>query len=161
MTPVIHIDKDPAVPSPDDDSFYCWVSATLNHLKQPLPAHPEVSFRINDVKEMAELNARFRAKAGPTNVLSFPADLATEQTASLLGDIAICSPIVLAEAGEQGKSEQSHWAHLTVHGVLHLLGYDHITPADAQTMESLEIAILGGLGFNDPYQLSNLREPSP
>ena len=79
MTPVIHIDKDPAVPSPDDDSFYCWVSATLNHLKQPLPAHPEVSFRINDVKEMAELNARFRAKAGPTNVLSFPADLATEQ----------------------------------------------------------------------------------
>ena len=161
MTPLVHIDRDAGLESPDDDSFYFWVDSTLKHVGEQIPAHPEVSFRINDASEMAALNLRFRSKEGPTNVLSFPADLVTENTVSLLGDIAICAPVVAAEAAQQAKPVEAHWAHLTVHGVLHLVGYDHLDPSDAQKMESLEIKILADLGFKNPYTMHNKREHSP
>lgn len=161
MTPVVHIDREAGLASPDDESFYCWVNSTLARVTEHVPANPEVSFRVNDAEEMAALNLRFRSKDGPTNVLSFPADLVTEKTASLLGDIAICAPVVIEEAAQQAKSVEAHWAHLTVHGVLHLLGYDHLDPADAQKMESLEIEILAELGFKNPYTEHEEREHLP
>jgi probable rRNA maturation factor len=161
MTPLVHIDRDAGLESPDDDSFYCWVDSTLKHVGEQIPANPEVSFRINDASEMAALNLRFRSKDGPTNVLSFPADLVTENTVSLLGDIAICAPVVAAEAAQQAKPVEAHWAHLTVHGVLHLVGYDHLDSADAQKMESLEIKILADLGFKNPYTMHDEREHAP
>ena len=158
----IIIDRQAAIDEPllpSLEQLTHWVGCVFS--RHPDDDRLELTIRFVDEEESQALNRDYREKDKPTNVLSFPADLATEQTASLLGDIAICSPVVLSEANEQGKSEQSHWAHLTVHGVLHLLGYDHIAPADAQTMEALEVAILRGLGFNDPYQLSDQREPSP
>ena len=100
---------------------------------------------------MTQLNQRFRDRPGPTNVLSFPADIPADVACELLGDIVICSPLVLKEAREQGKSPACHWAHLTVHGVLHLLGYDHINDEDAEIMESLETEIMQEFEFKDPY----------
>ncbi len=108
--------------------------------------------RVVGAAEMADLNARFRHKAGTTNVLSFAAD-AEEYAGNepLLGDIAICAPVVVAEAAAQGKRAADHLAHLVVHGVLHLCGYDHKKAADAQVMERHEVAILSALGIDDPY----------
>ncbi|TNY24961.1 rRNA maturation RNase YbeY, partial [Fulvimonas soli] len=97
------------------------------------------------------LNRDYRGKDYATNVLSFPAELPPGMALPLIGDLAICAPVVAREAREQGKRERDHWAHLTVHGVLHLLGYDHIAEADAEAMETLEARILAGLGITDPY----------
>jgi probable rRNA maturation factor len=107
----------------------------------------EIVLRIVNNIESADLNQRFRHKSGPTNVLSFPAPDAFDT----LGDIVICAPLVAKEAREQGKKLTAHWAHLVVHGVLHLVGYDHSKNTDAEIMESLEIAILRQLGFANPY----------
>ncbi|MDF2868041.1 MAG: metal-dependent hydrolase [Gammaproteobacteria bacterium] len=109
--------------------------------------------RIVDEPESAELNTTYRHKQGPTNVLSFPFEpsigLTIEQ--DYLGDMVICAPIVQREAKEQAISDNAHWAHMTVHGVLHLLGFDHINEQDAALMEQLEAKILMQLGFNNPY----------
>ncbi len=114
----------------------------------------EMTIRVVDLTEMTELNTQYRHKSGPTNVLSFPFDIPVGLTdePSLLGDIVICAAVVNQEAQEQEKSATAHWAHMVVHGTLHLLGYDHEIPADADTMESLEITILKELGFPNPYQ---------
>ena len=109
----------------------------------------EVTIRIVDVSEMTELNTRYRHKQGPTNVLSFPFDIPP-----LLGDIIICAEVVQREANEQHKSLEAHWAHMVVHGVLHLLGYDHEIENDALKMEAEEIIILSGLNFPNPYQIA-------
>lgn len=106
--------------------------------------------RIVDEAESADLNARYRGKSGPTNVLSFPCD-AEVPGSRPLGDLVICAPLVAAETVAQGKTPAAHWSHLVVHGVLHLLGFDHIGDHDAGTMESEERAILAGLGYPDPY----------
>ena len=113
----------------------------------------EMTIRIVEIAEMAELNTQYRHKTGPTNVLSFPYDMPDDLTNGpvLLGDIVICANIVQQEAAAQGKPVIAHWAHMVVHGTLHLLGYDHETPSDADKMESLEKAILKKLGFPDPY----------
>ena len=100
---------------------------------------------------MSRLNHDYRGKTGPTNVLSFPAGLPEDLGLPLLGDIVICTPIVRQEAADQGKPAQAHWAHMTVHGTLHLLGYDHIEDEDARIMESMETAILASLHFPCPY----------
>jgi probable rRNA maturation factor len=100
---------------------------------------------------MANLNHTYRAKAGPTNVLSFPADIPDSVDCDLLGDIVICAPVVVREAEEQHKIGAHHWAHLTVHGVLHLLGFDHTDDHEAEQMEQLEITILKALGLPNPY----------
>ena len=118
----------------------------------------ELSIHITDRDEISELNQTYRDKAGPTNVLSFPAELPEELGLPLLGDIVICAPVVEDEAREQGKSLQAHWAHMIIHGTLHLLGYDHINDDDADIMESLEIDILQSFGFQNPYEELSLKQ---
>lgn len=117
----------------------------------------EVTIRIVDTAEMTELNEQYRHKKGPTNVLSFPFDMPEElkNETPILGDIIICADVVNREANEQQKTRDAHWAHMIVHGTLHLLGYDHETEAEAAIMEPNEIAILQTLGFNNPYQGDN------
>ena len=108
----------------------------------------ELALRIVGNAESRSLNRRYRNKDKPTNVLSFPSD-----APGVLGDLVICAPVVSREAREQGKAAAAHWAHMVVHGVLHLLGFDHIRPADAKVMERRERAILARLSFPDPYQI--------
>jgi probable rRNA maturation factor len=124
-----------------------WVrSALAGHQTQY-----EVTVRIVDEEEGAALNRRYRQGARATNVLSFSLPPPVGITHALLGDIVICAPVVEREAVEQGKARRAHWAHMVVHGTLHLLGYDHDTVDEAYTMESLECRILAQLGFPDPY----------
>jgi len=137
------------IPSPV--SFRRWVEAALAGARRRRAA--ELSIRIVGTREGRTLNRTYRDKDYATNVLSFPVDLPPGVHLPLLGDIAICAPVVRREAAEQGKPVAHHWAHLTVHGVLHLLGYDHIEDAEAVRMEALETRILKGLGISDPYQL--------
>lgn len=113
----------------------------------------EVTIRIVDTNEMTSLNSKFRHKDGPTNVLSFPFSLpdTIDIGIPILGDIVICADVVNREAQEQGKSSTAHWAHMVIHGVFHLLGYDHETDKEAEAMESLEIEIMRALGFENPY----------
>jgi probable rRNA maturation factor len=111
----------------------------------------QLTVRVVDVAEMTTLNETYRGKPGPTNVLSFPCDTIPGVDLPLLGDVVICAPVVAREAAEQGKAAEAHWAHMVVHGVLHLLGYDHVTDQQAQAMEDQEVAILEGMGFGDPY----------
>lgn len=114
----------------------------------------DVTIRIVDTEEMTDLNSTYRHKNGPTNVLSFPfvtpdnIDIAIP----ILGDIVICSDVVNREADEQEKMRNAHWAHMIVHGVFHLLGYDHENDKDAEVMEKLEIETLDKLGFKNPYE---------
>ena len=152
MTPNLHIERDDSTQSPDDESFRRWVSAVLTHIHHRDSTAAEISLRVNGLEEMTDLNSRFRNRTGPTNVLSFPADLPSGVDVPLLGDIVICAPLVENEAREQNKVEEWHWAHLTVHGVLHLLGYDHVDDAEAEAMEYLESQVLQALGFACPYQ---------
>ena len=125
----------------------------------------ELTIRIVGAAESRKLNLKWRGKDNPTNVLSFPGLGAGEleriseptayslqPTAPVLGDLAICAPIVVREAREQGKSPNAHWAHMVVHGVLHLLGYDHENHHGAQEMEGLETRILAQFGYADPYE---------
>lgn len=113
----------------------------------------EMTIRIVDTDEMTELNSHYRHKTGPTNVLSFPYEMdeSPEEELPLLGDIVICAAVVQQEAQNQNKSAEAHWAHMVVHGTLHLLGYDHEDPTEAEQMESIEISILKELGFPNPY----------
>jgi probable rRNA maturation factor len=113
----------------------------------------DVTIRIVETGEMTQLNTTYRKKRGPTNVLSFPADLPEELAREfpVLGDIVICAEVVNREADEQHKQQQSHWAHMVVHGVLHLLGHDHEKDDEAEKMEQLEIEVLSKLGFPNPY----------
>ncbi len=111
----------------------------------------DVCVRLVDAEESRTLNRQYRGKDKPTNVLSFPAEL-TLDGLNLLGDLAICAPVVACEAREQGKTSQDHYAHMLVHGLLHLCGYDHEAEADAAAMESLEVELLALLDIRDPYQ---------
>ncbi len=119
-----------------------WVKASLR-------VDTEVTIRIVDEDEGRILNSSYRGKDYPTNVLTFPL---TEEP-HLMGDIIICAPVVQAEAHAQNKSIEAHYAHLTVHGVLHLHGYDHVTEPQAALMESLEVTILQKLGYANPYRI--------
>ncbi len=117
------------------------------------PEGPEQSVvvRITDEDESAELNAAYRGKSGPTNVLSFPFEAPTGVPVEHLGDLVICAPLVQREAAEQGKPIEQHLAHLLIHGVLHLLGHDHLTDEEAERMEAIEVQLLARLGMPDPY----------
>ncbi|WP_281852298.1 rRNA maturation RNase YbeY [Dyella sp. GSA-30] len=134
---------------PSAASFREWVNAALAGAKRRRQA--ELSIRIVDAAEGRELNRDYRGKDYATNVLSFPAELPPGVQLPLIGDLAICAPVVAREAVEQGKPPRHHWAHMTVHGVLHLLGYDHMVDAEAEAMEALETRILAKLGIADPY----------
>ena len=124
-----------------------WVKSTLKGFRK----NSELTVRIVDKEEATELNERWRNTSGPTNVLSFPYDENTGPAQELLGDIVICAPIVEQEAARQKKKLNAHWAHMVVHGTLHLLGFDHVEEQDAEKMEAMEISILGKLGFSNPY----------
>lgn len=126
-----------------------WISAALQ--SQDF-ANAEVSVYIVDEDEGQELNSQYRGKDYPTNVLSFPADIAEEVGIPLLGDLVVCAPVVEREAQEQNKALAAHWAHMLVHGTLHLVGFDHIDDDEAETMEALETQIVTGLGYPAPYQ---------
>ncbi len=136
-----------AVGNPPPADFRRWVAAAFNGRR----SEAEVSIRIVGEAEGAELNTRYRGKIGPTNVLSFPAKLPAGVPLPMVGDLVICAPVVAREAQAQGKDPAAHWAHLTVHGCLHLIGYDHEHDSAAAEMEALETAILAGLGYPDPY----------
>ncbi len=114
-------------------------------------ASVSVGLRIVDDAESAELNQRYRGKPGPTNVLSFPYAPDPRGNGEFLGDLVLCAPLVRREARAAGKPEKAHWAHLVVHGILHLRGYDHIADQDARIMEARESEIMEALGFPDPY----------
>jgi len=142
------------LPSPQE--FQCWSEAVLKALRDAgdaaIAEKSELSIRIVDESESASLNETYRHKKGPTNILSFPCSGVPGTDINLLGDLAICAALVKQEAAQQSKSIESHWAHLTVHGVLHLQGFDHEEAAAAEEMETLEINILNTLGYTDPYQ---------
>jgi len=112
----------------------------------------EITLRVVDETESAELNSGYRGKDYPTNVLSFPFEVPEGMELDLLGDLVICADVVKREAEEQGKTLQAHWAQMVIHGMLHLQGYDHQNDQEAEIMESLEVRLLGELGFLDPYQ---------
>lgn len=111
----------------------------------------ELSIRVVDAEEGQALNRDYRQRDYATNVLSFPAELPPGVPLPVLGDLVLCAPVIAREATEQGKRLQDHYAHMVVHGVLHLLGFDHMNEADAERMETLERSILAGLGVPDPY----------
>ncbi len=134
---------------PASASFRKWVAAALVGARRRTRA--EVSIRLVDADEGRTLNRIYRSKDYATNVLSFPAELPRGINLPLLGDLVICAPVIAREALEQRKPVRDHYAHMSVHGVLHLLGYDHETEADAQIMEALERRVLAGLNIADPY----------
>lgn len=131
---------------PDDEDVHKWVATALRHKYR----QAELCIRIVDREEGREFNRRYRGKDYATNVLSFPVEFPIEHP--LLGDLVICAPVVTEESRNQGKTLPAHWAHMLVHGSLHLAGYDHIEDADAAVMEELESKILAQLEFPDPYQ---------
>jgi probable rRNA maturation factor len=137
-----------ALALPDAARFHAWATAALTGRREAA----ELTIRVVDEAEGTQLNQRYRGRPGPTNVLSFPFDPPPGlPPQDLIGDLVICAPVVAQEAIDQDKPADAHWAHLVVHGTLHLLGYDHITDPDAAAMEAMEIVILAGLGFPSPY----------
>ena len=134
---------------PAEHEFQSWVEAAL----APADGVVEMVIRVVGERESCQLNSRYRGKAQPTNVLSFPFEPPPGVNSDHLGDLVICAPVVKREAQQQHKPDIEHWAHLVVHGVLHLRGFDHQTEGQAREMETLEKRILKGLGIQDPYQL--------
>ncbi len=134
---------------PTDGDLCRWLDAALAGKARETPLHadlPWVSLRLVDEAESKALNALWRDKDYPTNVLSFPSNVS-----GFLGDIVLCAPVIEQEAREQAKRLGAHWAHLVVHGVLHLCGWDHQTDSEAANMEAEEVLILEGLGIINPY----------
>ena len=132
---------------PTEAQLQGWLDGTILGFQQ----EAEVTVRIVDEAESNELNLTYRGKDKPTNVLSFPFEAPPGLELPLLGDLVICRQVVEREAEEQGKPLMAHWAHMVVHGSLHLLGYDHIEDEEAEEMEALERDIMQELGFADPY----------
>ena len=133
---------------PTEADFTRWVATVLRDRK----VEGEVCIRIVDAEESQALNAEYRGKDKPTNVLSFPFEVPPGVPVTLLGDLVICAEVVAREAEEQQKAELHHWAHMVVHGTLHLLGFDHINDDEAEEMEALERDLLARLDIADPYQ---------
>jgi len=143
---------------PSPGALAGWVDATLRGAAIEAVDGVELTVRYVEPEESRELNAQFRGKDRPTNVLSFPASPEPGLPSTLepgelpyLGDLVICNAVVKSEAREQGKSVRAHHAHMVVHGILHLLGYDHLTDEQAEAMESIEIRVMRSLGHPDPY----------
>lgn len=137
---------------PTEAQFQHWVDKALA-MEAKTADYPEteITIRIVDEAESHELNLTYRGKDKPTNILSFPFEVPEGIELPLLGDLIICRQVVEKEAIEQEKPLEAHWAHLAIHGTLHLLGYDHLTDEEAEEMESLETEIMQSLGFDDPY----------
>lgn len=134
---------------PEFEQLEQWAKAAL--AGRTSFAEPELTIRLVQIEESHALNFEYRGKDKPTNVLSFPFEAPPEVPIELLGDLVICAPVVNQEANEQHKPAINHWAHMVIHGCLHLLGYDHIKDDEADIMENLERQIMATLGFPDPY----------
>jgi len=133
---------------PSDSQLELWVNTVLTNLDDDF----ELTIRIVDEVESAQLNGTYRHKQGATNILSFPFEVPDGMELNLLGDLVICASILEREAKVQNKPLHNHWAHIVMHGTLHLLGYDHIDDADALEMESKEIELLQTLSIPNPYE---------
>ncbi|MEM7253939.1 MAG: rRNA maturation RNase YbeY [Pseudomonadota bacterium] len=136
---------------PAGAEFQQWVACALEAWDAV-----EVTVRLVDHDESAELNQVYRGKSGPTNVLAFAFESPVDLDIPILGDIVICAPVVADEASQQGKPIAHHWAHLTIHATLHLIGYDHEVPADAERMENKERELLEMLSIPDPYRYDHV-----
>ncbi len=134
---------------PQRASFQRWIETTLRMAKRR--GNSELAIHLVDADEGRSLNRQYRHRDYATNVLSFAVELPADVKLPLLGDLVICAPVVSREASEQDKRLRDHYAHLTIHGTLHLLGYDHEIEADAECMEALERRVLAELGIDDPY----------
>lgn len=141
----IAVESEQGLPSADE--FQCWLDKAII----PFQQNAELTIRIVDEEESQQLNRDYRGKDKPTNVLSFPFEAPPGVEMDLLGDMIICRQVVEKEAIEQSKPLIAHWAHMVVHGSLHLLGYDHIEDDEAEEMEALETEIMLDMGFDDPY----------
>jgi probable rRNA maturation factor len=148
-------------PLPTEAQLTHWATRVLEQQNRP----GTLTLRIVDEGEITELNHQYRGKHKPTNVLSFPMEAPSDEELALLGesdtflgDIIICAPIVASEANAQHKTYEAHFAHMVVHGTLHLLGYDHVTEALANVMEPLEIEILSSMQFTNPYEAKHSHE---
>jgi len=135
--------------APSQSEIRRWAAAALGQRG----SGGEISVRVVGPGESRQLNARYRRRNRPTNVLSFPADYQAQFAPRPLGDLVICPEVLRNEARAQGKTLRAHWAHLVVHGSLHLIGYDHVSDADARRMERREISVLKRLGFRNPYRV--------
>jgi len=134
---------------PSIEQFQLWVDSSLTMVSKQ---NFELTIRLVNIDESQQLNKQYRQKDKPTNVLSFPFEVPEGIELNLLGDLIICAQVVEQEATAQNKALFDHWAHMVVHGCLHLLGYDHINDSDAQEMEALETNILAKLLINNPYE---------
>lgn len=139
--------EDGYLPSPED--LQVWVDLAL---QKEIAA--QLSIRIVDEAESQALNKQYRDQDKPTNVLSFPLNMPEDIGMYMLGDLVICAPVVEREAKQQHKAIKEHWAHMVIHGMLHLQGYDHLTDNEANEMESLEIQLLQQLGYSNPYEIT-------
>ena len=152
MDVTIHVDRDQA-DAPDDESFRIWVMSALSggHSNRLEGNSAELSIQLVNSDQMTDFNTRYRDKHTDTNVLSFPVDADLQHRTGLLGDLILCDEVINREAAEQAKPRDHHWAHITIHGVLHLLGYDHVDSKSANVMEGIEINTLKKLGIANPY----------
>lgn len=156
----VDVQREASLQAPKDELIKRAATAALN--AAGVERDSEVSLRVVDVDEIQTLNRQYRSKNSPTNVLSFPAEFPPELKIPLLGDVVICAAVVQAEAEEQRKPLEAHWDHMVVHGVLHLLGYDHELEQEAIEMETLEEQILAQLGWPSPYlPPATLNKPQP
>lgn len=147
-----HIDLQLACDSSELPSLELFQQWTDSALKAVTDKTFEITIRIVNVEESQQLNSQYRQKDKPTNVLSFPFDVPEGIDLNLLGDLVVCAQVVEQEAKEQSKTLFDHWAHMIIHGCLHLLGYDHINDNDAEEMEALEIKVLAELSIDNPYE---------
>lgn len=132
---------------PSEEKFHQWAQACYSGDGEVV-----ASLQIVGSDEMQSLNKNYRNKDKPTNVLSFPMELPDEVGINILGDLALCDEVIESEAKQQGKAAEAHWAHMVVHGMLHLQGYDHIEDDEAELMEAKEIEIMKKLDFENPYK---------
>ncbi|RKR02664.1 putative rRNA maturation factor [Kushneria sinocarnis] len=144
---------------PDQVELERWTTAVLERVAEPLRS--ELTIRFVDEAESRTLNRDYRDRDRPTNVLSFPFEMPPGIELPLLGDLVICAAVVEREAAEQGKSLKDHFAHMVVHGTLHLLGYDHIEEHEAECMEALEREVLASLAIDDPYAERTVSPDAP
>lgn len=142
--------------APSAEQLLRWAQAALG----PAPGSAAITIRVADEAEIQALNKGWREMDAPTNALSFPLSGGAGAPSGLAGDVVACAPVIKREAAAQGKTLSAHWAHVIIHGVLHLMGYDHVKEQDAVAMEAKEIAILKNLGFSDPYALNEQRQTS-
>jgi probable rRNA maturation factor len=154
----VHVDlaRRSRMRAPSGKALGQWARAALG----PRVGTVELAVRLVPPAESRRLNLHYRGKDSPTNVLSFPAGVSAAVSPRPLGDVVICPAVLRREAREQGKPERAHWAHLLVHGVLHLVGYDHEVEGEARRMERREIAVLRRLGFANPYRIQTRQQRS-